>query len=193
MAQKAKKLSLKLKIRDICFISVFTAVIAVSAQVSVPLPGGVPVTMQTFAVPLAGIILGAKRGALAVFIYILLGAMGVPIFSMFRGGFGVIFGATGGFILAFPLVALLAGIAADISANKKRVIQSVLIPAGLVLGTVINYTGGILMFCAITSMNINEAFALCVAPFILPDILKIILAGGIGVSARTILVRNKIL
>jgi biotin transport system substrate-specific component len=183
MKQKIKKLSLS--IRDICFISVFTAVIAVSAQVAIPLPGGVPVTMQTFAVPLAGLILGAKKGTLAVVVYILLGMMGVPVFSAFRGGFGVIFGATGGFILTFPLIALLAGIASDI--NIK------FIPAGLVLGTAVNYAGGLLMFCAVTSSSIGEAFVLCVMPFILPDILKIILAGGIGISVRKILVRSKIL
>jgi len=183
MAQKTKKLNLR--IRDICFISVFTAVIAVSAQVSIPLPGGIPVTMQTFAVPLAGIILGAKKGTLSVVIYILLGMMGVPVFSLFRGGFGVIFGATGGFILSFPLVALFAGIASDY--------KTILVPVGLILGTIVNYIGGLLMFCALTSSTFGEAFVMCVLPFILPDILKIILAGGIGVGARKILTRSKIL
>jgi len=104
---------------------------------------------------------------------------------MFRGGLSVIFGATGGFILTFPLIALFAGIAADY--------KTILIPAGLVLGTIVNYTGGLLMFCAITSGSFGNAFAVCVAPFILPDILKIILAGGIGVSVRKILNKNKIL
>ena len=186
MKQKTKRLNIK--IRDICFISIFTAIIAVSAQVSVPMPGGVPVTMQTFAVPLAGIILGAKRGPLAVIIYILLGMMGAPVFSMFRGGFGVIFGATGGFILTFPLVALFAGLASDCKKYK-----TILIPASLVLGTVTNYAGGLLMFCAITSSSFGNAFVVCVMPFILPDVLKIILAGGIGISAKKILAKNKIL
>ena len=180
-----KNSGVKDKIRDICFISVFTAIIAASAQISVPMPAGVPFTLQTFAVLLAGVILGAKRGAAAAFIYIALGAAGVPIFSAFRGGLGVIFGATGGFILSFPIMAMCAG---AFAARKPF-----LTAFGLVLGAAVNYTCGLLMFCAITSSGLSEAAALCVAPFILPDIIKMVLAGGIGASVKKILIKSKIL
>ena len=68
-------------IKDIIYIAVFTAIIAVLAQISIPMPGGVPMTMQTFAVPLAGIVLGAKRGTISTLIYVLLGFIGVPVFA----------------------------------------------------------------------------------------------------------------
>ena len=180
-----KNPGVKGRIRDICFISVFTAIIAASSQISVPMPAGVPFTMQTFAVLLAGVVLGAKRGAAAAFIYIALGAAGVPIFSAFRGGLGVIFGATGGFILSFPVMALCAGV---FSARKPFFSAF-----GLVLGTAVNYACGLLMFCAVTSSGPGEAAALCVAPFILPDAVKMVLAGGIGASIKKILIKSKIL
>jgi len=102
----------KLRIKDICLIGFCAAVIAVCALISIPMPYGVSMTLQTFAVPLAGIILGAKRGTVATVVYILLGAVGLPIFSNMTGGPGVVFGPTGGFILSFPALALAAGIGA---------------------------------------------------------------------------------
>jgi len=90
-------------IRQLCYMSVFVAIIAVSAQIIIPLPHGVPMTLQTFTIALAGILLGPKKGGLTVLIYILLGGVGVPVFAGFLGGLGVIFGFTGGFIMSFPL------------------------------------------------------------------------------------------
>ncbi len=81
-------------IRDICYIALFTALIAVLAQISIPLPGGVPLTLQTFAVPLAGLVLGSKRGTIATAVYVLLGAVGVPVFAGFsvgRGSLGLLY------------------------------------------------------------------------------------------------------
>ena len=149
--------------------------------------------MQTFAVLLAGVTLGARKGALSAFAYILLGTAGVPIFSGFKGGFGVIFGATGGFILSFPLMAVCAGAFSGIGARKKTPRKTFWTAFGLVLGTAANYACGLLMFSAMTSRGLAEAAAVCVAPFVAPDIIKMILAGGIGAGVRTALVKNKIL
>ena len=76
----------KYSIQDLCGIAILTAVTAVMAQISIPMPFGVPLTMQTFAVTLAAIILGAKNGMISMMIYILLGAVGVPVFANFGGG-----------------------------------------------------------------------------------------------------------
>ena len=73
------------KTLDLCMIGVVTAVIVIMAQISIPMPLGVPMTMQTFAITLAGIILGSKKGAVASLIYVLLGAVGVPVFANFSG------------------------------------------------------------------------------------------------------------
>ena len=95
----------------------FAAVIAVLAQVALPMPSGVPVTLQTFAIALTGVVLGAKLGMAAAGVYILLGAVGVPVFSGFAGGLGILFGKSGGFIWGFLFLALLCGLGCQIK-NK---------------------------------------------------------------------------
>ena len=80
------------KVRDLVYIAVFTAIIAVLAQISIPMPGGVPMTLQTFAVPLAGLVLGTKRGTLSALLYVLLGTLGVPVFAGLSGGPGIVLG-----------------------------------------------------------------------------------------------------
>ena len=181
-------------IRDICFIAIFTAIIAVFAQISIPMPaGGVPFTLQTFIIPLAGIILGWKKGALSVVIYVIIGAIGLPVFSQQTGGFACLFGKTGGFILSFPLMALCAGIFSDIGSNKSLRIRYLLIAAGLVLGSVINYICGMLTFSFVTSSSLKEAFIFCVLPFIPTAVLKIMIAGILGENVKRILKKGRIL
>ena len=190
------KSSSVISIRDICFIAVFTAIIAVCAQISVPVTiAGVPLTLQTFAVMLAGIILGAKKGCVSVVIYVLIGAVGIPVFSGFTGGVAVIFGKTGGFILSFPLMALCSGIFTYISAmsHKNLPVMYLLIITGLILGAIINYICGLLMFCFITSSSLRDGFIWCVLPFIPIDIIKIILSGVVGLNIKNIIAKNKIL
>ena len=163
----------KFSIQDLCAVGIFTAIITICAQLSIPMPYGVPMTLQTFAVLLSGIVLGAKKGALSTLVYVLLGAVGVPVFANFTGGLGIVFGPTGGFILSFPLMALAAGIGG--SKNKK-----LLLVAGLVAGAALNYICGVLFFSLIMSADIGTAITVCVLPFILTDIIKIVLAAVLG-------------
>ena len=184
----------KLYMRDICFISVFTAFTAVCAQIAVPMPVGVPFTLQTFAVPLAGIILGAKRGALSALVYILLGITGVPVFSGFRGGIGVIFGVTGGYIISFPVMALFAGISSDLFKRFESLwVRNTILAGGLVLGAAINYISGMLWGKFILDCNFAHAFNLLVLPYIPTSVIKIILAWGVGITVKKILVKNKLI
>ena len=103
----------KAGIQTITQVAVMTAVIAVVSQLSIPMPAGVPMTLQTFIIPLAALVLGTKKGTLAALLYVLIGIVGVPVFSGLSGGPGVAFGITGGFIISFPLMALAAGEAAE--------------------------------------------------------------------------------
>lgn len=98
------------KVREIVFIGIFAAFLAVLSQISIPMPGGVPVTMQIFAVALTGILLSSKYGALSVIIYLLVGMAGVPVFANFSGGIQVFAGASGGYLIAFPVMAALCGV-----------------------------------------------------------------------------------
>jgi biotin transport system substrate-specific component len=171
------------KIRTLCYIAIFTALIAVCAQISIPI-STVPLTMQTFAIMLAGVVLGKKNGTIAVLIYVLLGMAGVPVFAGFNGGIGIIFGRTGGFILSFPIMAFLAGAGAE---QKYRLF------AFLVSGVAINYFCGLLVFSQIMSMSLPVSFGYAVAPFIPNDILKIILIVIIGSLIKNALIKSKLL
>lgn len=193
MDSKTKKINLS--IRDICFISIFTAIIAVCAQINITMPAGVPFTMQTFAIPLAGVILGAKRGTLSVVVYILLGIIGVPVFTGFRGGFAVLFGATGGYIITFPIMALFAGISSDLCNKYKfgKIKTAWILASGLILGSAVNYISGMTVGKFIVSCDWAQALTVFVLPYIPTAVIKIVLAGIFGVTIKKILLKNRIL
>ena len=189
----------KSSVRSLVQIAAFTALLTIMAQISVPMPTGVPMTMQTLAVPLAGLVLGAKRGTLATVLYVLLGIFGVPVFAGFSGGPGIAFGITGGFILSFPVMAYLAGLGLHLTDKIKQTELSSKIKAMgvlylfLLIGAVINYIAGMLWFCKMAGTGIREAFFLSVLPFIPTSIIKIMLAGWLGPFLRTILRRAHVL
>jgi biotin transport system substrate-specific component len=100
--------------RDLALIAVFSLAIAAAAQIRIPLPWTpVPITAQTFVVGLAGILLGARRGALAALFYLAMGGAGAPFFSGAQGGISVLAGVTGGYLIGMPLGAALAGLLAE--------------------------------------------------------------------------------
>lgn len=99
--------------------ALMVAVTAVAAQIVIPL-FPIPFTLQVFAVVLAGLLLGPRYGALAMAIYLLVGAVGVPVFAGFKGGLGIILGPTGGYLVSYPLAAAIAGLAAHAAANAVR-------------------------------------------------------------------------
>ena len=176
----------RMSIYDICLIGVFTAIICVLGQIRIPMPYGVPMTLQTFAIPLAGMILGAKKGTISTLIYLILGAIGAPVFAGFSGGFGIVIGPTGGFILSFPIMALTAGIGADTGKKSWAML-------GVILGAVINYLCGMLMFSLVTSNSLSVAFAACVLPFIPTAVFKMVLAFVLGLNIKNVLVKGKLL
>ena len=97
--------STKMKTLDMAYIGLFAVVITICSWISIPTV--VPFTLQTFAVFLAVAVLGGKRGTLSVIVYVLLGAVGLPVFSGFKGGIGVLLNTTGGYIIGFIFSALL--------------------------------------------------------------------------------------
>ena len=158
-------------IQELCIIGLTTALICVIAPFSLPMPLGVPMTLQSFIITLMAIILGAKRGATATLIYILLGAFGLPVFSNFTGGWQCLIGPTGGFILSFPIMAYVIGLGSSLW-------------LGILAGTVINFAFGIAMFCLVTESSFTVGFTTCVLPFIPITIIKWILAYIIGINIR---------
>lgn len=154
-------------VKDMAFVAMFSALIAVCSIISIPI-GEVPVTLQTFGVCLAAAMLGYRRGTLSVFIYILLGAVGVPVFAGMKGGFGVLAGPTGGYIIGFLLTALIIGVAAD-----KWQRKALPLTLAMIAGVLACYTLGTAWFMIVTKMHLIESLLLCVVPFLLPDAVKI--------------------
>ncbi|MCL1789394.1 MAG: biotin transporter BioY [Oscillospiraceae bacterium] len=171
---------------DLCLISIFVAIIAAFAQVTIPVPGIPPLTMQTFAIPLTGAVLGARKGFIASSVYLLLGAVGVPIFQGMTGGLGIIMGPTGGFLLAFPVFALIAGRASE--KNKRH-----LIFAGLIAGMGWLFLfGGLVWPVLIVGATVQTAFIRFVLPFLPGDLIKITMVFIIAPELRKALskIRN---
>ena len=166
-------------VKNMCYVGLFTAVIAIMAQISIPMPLGVPMTMQTFAITLAAIILGAKLSTISSLIYILLGAIGLPVLAGFSGGISKFVGPTGGFLISFPIMAFIIGYAVDHRSAFKGAFV-----VGLIAGTVVNYIVGIAMFCILTQSSVAVGFTACVLPFIPTAIIKAILASLIGFPIR---------
>lgn len=166
----------KLSVQDICSIAIMTAIMAVMAQISIPMPLGVPMTMQTFAVTLAGVILGSKKGGLSILIYVLLGAVGVPVFAGLSGGLQNLAGPTGGFIISFPIMAYLIGKGMELRKKKGMFVLF------LILGTAANYVIGVIMFCLMMQASVWTGISACVLPFIPTAIIKAVVASVLGLQ-----------
>lgn len=163
-----------LRVLDLAQIGLFAAVIVVLSQLSIPLPGGVPVTLQTFAVALTAYVLKWKKGALSVLVFLALGAVGVPVFHNFTGGFGMLIGVTGGFLWGFLPMAILCGLGMSCwerfqdSKWKGAILLDVFTLAGLAAC----HIPGFLQYAAITHTSVLRSFLSVSAPFLIKDLLS---------------------
>ena len=169
----------KFSVRDICYAGLFAAVIAVMAQISIPMPLGVPMTMQTFAITLAAVVLGSKLSAIATLVYLLLGAVGVPVLANFSGGIDKFVGPTGGFLISFPIMAYIIGLGVEHRDAFKGAF-----PVAVVVGTVVNYIVGVILFVIVAHSTVSVAVSACVLPFIPTAIIKAVLACVLGLNIR---------
>lgn len=168
----------RFSVRDMALIALGAALIAVCSWISVPspLPGGVPFTLQTFAVCLLAALYGLRKGLWTVGCYLLLGLVGLPVFAGFKGGAGALLGVTGGYLLGFLFTALVTGLIADRLGRKLPVLLG-----GMILGLALCYAFGTLWFVRVYAgnggaMSVGSALGLCVLPYLLPDGVKIVLA-----------------
>ena len=169
-----------MKLKDLIYISIMTAVICICSWITIPMT--IPFTMQTFAVFATLLILGGRNGTISIIIYILLGLAGLPVFSGFNGGIGVIAGPTGGFIISFVLMGIIYLILDLLMKNiKHNTIKRIMI---LSAGLILCYTAGTVWFVAFGYGNILTALTVCVLPFVLPDAAKMALAVYIGGKIR---------
>ncbi|MEW6663450.1 MAG: biotin transporter BioY [Bacillota bacterium] len=170
-----------MKLRSLILVSLFAAVTSVLAQVSIPVPfSPVPITGQTFAVFLAGAILGSRLGAMSILVYMLLGAIGLPVFAQAKAGIGVIVGYTGGYLFGFVAGAYILGkiVEGHSQAGYWRIL------AGMVACLVIVYTLGAIQLALVLGWPMQKAVMIGVVPYLPLDGLKMALAAGVALSVR---------
>ena len=162
-----------MKTKDMTYIALMAVLISVCSWLSVPT--AIPFTMQTYAVFTALLLLGGRRGSIAVAVYIALGAAGLPVFSNFTGGIGRLLGPSGGYIIGFLFTALCYWLC------EKLFGKSIWVKAAsLAVGLVLCYAFGTVWFVEVysrtSSISWAAALGMCVLPFIIPDAVKMALA-----------------
>jgi biotin transport system substrate-specific component len=164
----------RLKTYDMVYIALFAVLMAICSWISIPTV--VPFTLQTFGVFMAVSMLGGKRGTISVLVYILLGAVGVPVFANMTGGFGILLGSTGGYIVGFLFSALVMWAFEKIP-GRKPVVRIL----SMIVALLVCYAFGTVWFMAVYmrttgAVGLGTVLGWCVFPFIIPDLVKIALA-----------------
>ena len=164
----------KLSTKDMAYIGLFACLMAICAWISIP--GEIPFTLQTMGVFLAVGLLGGKRGTIAVLVYVLMGAVGLPVFSGFAGGLGKLLGVTGGYIIGFLASALVMWALEKVLGGKKWGLA-----LSMILGLLACYAFGTAWFLVVYTnakgaISLAAVLGMCVIPYIIPDVIKIVVA-----------------
>ena len=189
----------RLNTRQLTLCAVMAAVMCVIAPISIPI-GPVSVTGGTLTIYLTACLLGPFRGLAATVAYLLAGFVGLPVFSNYMGGAGRLLGPTGGYLVGYLPMMLLAGFAAEYAfqhldghGKKGQALALVLQFLGMVLATAVLYAFGTAWYCVQAGVDLQAALAACVLPFIPFDLMKTVLALLVGVPVRRRLERAGLL
>ena len=166
----------KIRTKQMVLIALMTAVTCVLGPLSIPLPfSPVPISLTNFAIFLAIFVLGMKNGTISFIIYLLLGAVGVPVFSSFRGGLQVLAGPTGGYLIGFIFLALIMGFALD--HFDRKLVPTII---GMIIGMAVCYAFGTIWLAKLLSLSFKEGLMMGVIPYLAGDAAKIIIAAIVG-------------
>lgn len=166
----------KIRTKQMVLIALMTAVTCVLGPLSIPLPfSPVPISLTNFAIFLAIFVLGMKNGTISFIIYLLLGAVGVPVFSSFRGGLQVLAGPTGGYLIGFIFLALIMGFALD--HFDRKLVPTII---GMIIGMAVCYAFGTVWLAKLLSLFFKEGLIMGVIPYLPGDAAKIIIAAIVG-------------
>ena len=174
---------MKISSRTIAFTALLAAIICAIAPWTVPI-GPIPVSLATFGIYIASCVIDAKHGTVATIVYVVLGAIGVPVFAGFMGGFGRIVGPTGGFIIGYIPCAFVVGLVRD--GLRGRAWSY---PVAMVAGTIVLYALGTAWYVFQSGVDVAAALAACVLPFLPGDALKIAAASVLCVRLRPLVRR----
>jgi len=171
--------------RSVSLAVVFSLLTALAAQIVIPVGLGPPITAQTFAVLLTGALLGSRLGAMAMIVYLAEGAIGLPFFSGGHGGIGVILGQSGGYLLAFPAGAFVAGAFAENGWDKRFWTAAV----AMAVGSIIILLAGMAWFSVLTHSSPQVALLINLK-YIPGDVIKILLAAAVIPTGWALLKRK---
>lgn len=187
MEQKTVSVKASAQIRAAVLCGLFAAFTAVFSQISLPI-GPVPISCSLIAVYLAGLFLPVKTAALSQLVYLLLGIVGVPVFAGFQSGAARLAGPTGGYLLVYPVMALILSLAMVIYdkklVRKPLAARAAYIVSAMLVSLIVCYAAGTAWFTVFSGSTFQKALSLTVVPFIAGDIAKIVLCTVITLSAR---------
>lgn len=169
----------KNRLQKMSFTAICAAIIIICTWITIPMPSGVPITLQTFAIAFCGFFLGSKYAPITVIVYLMIGAVGLPVFSGFSAGAGVLFGPTGGFLWGFIVMSIICGL----SANVKSKLLCVLFSA---IGLALCHLMGVIQFSVVTKQPLLSAFLMVSLPFLLKDGISLVIAFVVAKSLKKI-------
>lgn len=172
---------MNLTTREMTIVALFPALMAATAFIAIPVGIGAPITLQTLFVMLAGVLLGSRLGAISILIYVVLGAIGLPIFAGFTGGFGVLFGPTGGFIFSFIIMAFIVGKMKNVNFINNDLAN---IFITLVIANLIVYMIGGAYLGYYLKLNLASTVAILV-PYLFGDFIKIVIVSYVHLNIRS--------
>ena len=165
-------------LKSMVLMALFAALTCVLAPLSIPI-GPVPISLTNLVIYFSLYVLGWQRATITYLVYLLLGLVGLPVFSGFEGGVGKLAGPTGGYLIGFIFMAIISGLFVKMKEDEV-ILNRVLGIAGMILGTLVAYAFGTAWFCYSTGTGLSAALALCVIPFVPGDLVKIIVAAVIA-------------
>lgn len=163
-----------MKTKSIVLCALCAAVTCVLAPIAVPIAGLVPITLATFAVMLSGVLLGGRLGALSQVVYLIIGAVGVPVCAGWTPALPRLLGPTGGYLVGYiPLAFVCGAIYSRWGKNSRGARKYAALLVGMTAGTIVLYAFGTAWFCILNHVGVISALTVCVIPFLLGDALKI--------------------
>lgn len=169
-------------VKELVLGGMFAGLMAIISQISLPMPSGMPITVQVFGATLIGAVLGWRLGLLATVTYILIGAVGMPVFANFRGGVGSLVGPTGGYIWSWPLMVVLCGIRPKTGSPRINMALTLFFSLlGLAVSEII---GGLQWAAMAGNMSVGAVFSYAMVAFIPKDIILTVIAVFVSIPIR---------
>lgn len=174
------------KTRNITYTALFAAIISILSVISVPV-GTIPISLGLFGVLISALCLSLTQSILSVAVYLLLGIIGLPVFSGFRSGISMLAGPTGGYLLSYIAVSAVTGKIARFAKGKSRSVAVAITLSACCIGVTASYIIGTAFYSITTGTTFVAALSLCVFPFIPFDIIKAVTATLVSIRLKALL------